>query len=236
MSPRRAVIVDDEPPACRRLAGLLAAHPEVEIVGQAGTVAAAEELIRAAAPDLLFLDVQLADDTAFALFDRVAVTAAVIFVTAFSEHAVRAFEVNALDYLVKPIDPARLAVALVRAAARPAPAAALGDADLVAVRSARGFRFVPVAEIVLIASSDDYSEIFVAGGQSHLSDRRMNEWERSLPDAFVRVHRRYIVRAGRVEALERRASGWALRLRGGALEIPVGRHFRDGLRERLGRR
>jgi len=111
----RALIVDDEPPARRELRRLLNEFAWVEIVGEGGNVDQAEEMIGLLAPELLFLDIQMPGGTGFDLLSRLEDLPQVIFTTAYDEHAVRAFEVDALDYLLKPIDPKRLAEALDRA-------------------------------------------------------------------------------------------------------------------------
>jgi two-component system LytT family response regulator len=118
----RALIIDDEPPACEALRALLADHASVVIVGELGTMAAARACLTADDYDLVFLDIQLRGGSGFDLVPLVRAEARIVFVTAYDQHALRAFEVNALDYLVKPVAPARLAAALARLAA-PTPAA-----------------------------------------------------------------------------------------------------------------
>ena len=117
----RALIIDDEPPARRELRRLLAEFPSIEVVGEAGNVEEAEVRIAAVSPSLLFLDIQMPGGSGFDLLTRLDYAPQVVFTTAHDEHAVRAFEVNALDYLLKPIDPERLAAAVsrVRTAAAP---------------------------------------------------------------------------------------------------------------------
>lgn len=236
MQKRRVLIVDDEPPARRRLAQLLAAHAEFELAGQAATVAEAATMIERESPDLLLLDVQLRAETSFALFDRVAVRCPVIFVTAHSQFALRAFEVNALDYLLKPLEPERFAAAIARIDAPRAPTAPLHESDVVALRSARGFRFVSLREIIAVCACDDYTEVVLANAERALCDLRMTEWEQRLGALFVRVHRGWTVRLSCIERFERRANGWELAVRGLDARVPVGRSWVDALRERLGLR
>ena len=113
--PLRALIVEDEPLAARRLADLLARPPEpLEIVGTAESVAQAVQLLQRIAPDVLFLDIHLADGLSFAIFEQVAVRCPVIFTTAYDQYALQAFKVNSVDYLLKPIDADELAAALAR--------------------------------------------------------------------------------------------------------------------------
>lgn len=217
---KRTLLVDDEAPARRRLRQLLADHPEVHIVGEAGSVPAAVDRYRTLAPDLVFLDIQLGQQTAFEIFDEVAIFSDVIFVTAYAEHAVRAFEVNALDYLLKPVAADRLAKALMRT--ETSPGEALRGTDVVSLRSREGWRFVPLSTIVRVRSDGDYSEVYVDEGPAHLSDLTLKDWSRRLPPGFLRVHRQHIVRRTAVVALERRPHGWAVVLADGD-SLPVGR-------------
>ncbi|MFO0559690.1 MAG: LytTR family DNA-binding domain-containing protein [Polyangiales bacterium] len=236
MLQRRVIIVDDEPPARRRLVQLLSEHEGFAVAGQAASVDEAASLIERDPPDLLLLDVQLAAGTSFALFDRVAVRCPVIFVTAHSKFALRAFEVNALDYVLKPVEPDRLAAALARLDAPRVAAAVLRETDLVALRSARGFRFVAQSEIVAVRACDDYTEVVLADGSRSLCDQRMSDWEQRFGARFVRVHRGWLVRLSCVERFERRANGWEIVARGLSERVPVGRSFVEGVRERLGLR
>src|SRR2546423_10649622 len=110
----RALLIDDEPPARADLRERLAAHPRVTIVDEAGTLARARALLACDDYDLVFLDIQLRGGSGFDLVPDVRPEARIVFVTAFNDHAVRAFDVNALDYLLKPVQPARLAASLAR--------------------------------------------------------------------------------------------------------------------------
>jgi len=110
--PIRALVVDDERLARKDLIALLGAHDQVTVIGEADDVPSAVEAIRALNPDLIFLDIQMPGDSGFDLLEKMDVEAQVIFVTAYDEFAIRAFEVNALDYLLKPVNPERLAKAL----------------------------------------------------------------------------------------------------------------------------
>lgn len=238
MKARRTLLVEDEPPARRLLRRLLGEHEHIVVSGEAGTVAEAVRAIAAEPPDLIFLDVHLPDGTGFEVFDRVAVRAPVIFVTAHDEFALRAFEVSALDYLLKPVDPARLGRALARldsVASRPEARPPLRPTDTICVRARQGYRFVRIADIVFFEASDKYTEAHLADGSSELCDVTMNDWAARLPAAeFVRIHRGYIVRVAALERLEAAGdSGWVVRLRGSAAAIPVGRKYVAALRDRF---
>lgn len=213
-TPMRVLVVDDEPLARENMRVLLAADPEVEIVGEcAGPEAVA--MIARHRPDIMFLDVQMPDLDGFALLDLVGPNAvpAVVFVTAFDRYAVQAFEVHALDYLLKPFTDDRFGTALARAKARALTHCQAGrmDAGISALLQARHpsrTRFlVPgrdksvVVEAVDIdwIRAADYYVLLQCGGVSHLLRESMDEMERQLdPDQFVRVHRGAIVNLARV--------------------------------------
>jgi two-component system LytT family response regulator len=208
----KALLIDDEPPARNVLRALLAAHPQIEIAGEAGTLRAARDLL--ARPDytLVFLDIQLRGGTGFDLVPAVRRGVAVVFVTAHDEHALRAFEVNALDYLLKPIKPERLAQTLARVAdagaARtganpPAAPGRLRSDDTVYVRTDAGARFLPLAEIGAIQSCENYSEIDLVGGERLLVRQTLKAWEDQLPSPpFARAHRQVLVNLACLVRLE----------------------------------
>ncbi len=206
----RAVLVDDEALARRRLRRLLAAHPGIEIVGEAENGAAACEAIASLAPDLVFLDVQMPALSGFEVLARLARRPRVIFVTAYDEFAVRAFEEQALDYLMKPVEPARLAQALARVGS---PADARLDRLLeealrrksapgrIAVKSGSRIVLVDPAEVVFARAEDKYSVLYTAD-REHVLDRALEDLERALdPAAFLRVHRSVLVNVAFVREL-----------------------------------
>ncbi|HYC71202.1 MAG TPA: LytTR family DNA-binding domain-containing protein [Opitutaceae bacterium] len=202
--PQRALIVDDELSARADLRRLLAAHPHVSIVGEAARFDEARARVGRADYDLAFVDIQLRGGSGFDLVPAVSPAARIIFVTAHDQYALRAFEVNALDYLLKPVDPARLAEALRRAAAAPpAPSSqALRADDVVHVKTGPGTaRFVSVADIVVVHSQDNYSDVRLVGGEHCLVRQTLASWEERLPAThFFRVHRQAIVNLAFVEA------------------------------------
>lgn len=218
MTPRRALLIDDEPLARMELRRLLAAHPHVEIAGEAGTVADARERLGRGDYDLVFLDVQLRGGSGFDLLDSIRPEAQVVFVTAYDRFALRAFEVNALDYLLKPVAAPRLAATLQRlgdqpaqaVAGAPAVAATVADQrltveDRVFVRTGTATRFVPVSSICAVRSAENYTELVLAGGETVLVLRTLKSWEGTLPEAlFVRIHRQALVNLARVKKIERR--------------------------------
>lgn len=192
----KILLIDDEPAARQFLRLALADHPTVEVIGEAGTINEARAQLARADYDLVLLDIQLRGGSGFDLAPDVRPEARIVFVTAYDEHALRAFEVNALDYLVKPIDPARLGEALQRATnALGGSAPGFTPEDIVHVKTGCGTtRFIPVASIALITTSDNYTEITLADGARHFVRRSLKSWEEALPPSqFVRVHRYALV-------------------------------------------
>ena len=232
----RALIVDDERLARARLRTLLAAHPEVSVVAEADSVATARAAITEHAPALVFLDIAMPGGSGFELFDPSGgpgVDASVVFVTAYDAHAIRAFEVGALDYLLKPIDPARLADTIRRVRARPFP-----SPDRICVSGGGGaVRAVPIAEIVLVRADGDYSELVLRDGSTVVQKQPLTSWERRLGPGFMRVHRNTLVSIVDVERVERAGgSSYRLHLRGHAAVIPVSRSHGTALKAALQQR
>ena len=201
----KALIIDDEVAARKDLRGLLGAHPEVTIAGEAASLDEARQLLKSGGYDLVFLDVQLLGGSGFEVVPDVQPAARIIFVTAYDQFALRAFEVNALDFLHKPVRTARLAETLRRASQGgthpPMPAAALRGDDIVQVKTGPGAaRFLRVADILVITSQDNYSEVRLASGEHFLVRQTLASWEERLPATqFLRVHRQSIVNLTRVE-------------------------------------
>lgn len=239
----RALLIEDESTARADLRRKLAKHPEVEIVGEAATVREARRLLEGADYDLVFLDVQLIGGDAFALIGDVKPGARVIFATAFDGFAVRAFEINALDYLLKPVTPLRLAQALQRfhIAVDDAPAVVEAGSgklrldDTVYLRSGGVARFVSVGVISVISAQDNYSEVrFIDGGKVFLR-KSLKAWEACLPEShFMRVHRTLIVNLARVSGYTRDADEHTfLTVEGLREEVPASRERWTELRARL---
>ena len=210
---RKAILIDDEPLARQELRRLLQAQPQVSIAGEAGTLADARELLGRAGYDLVFLDIRLRGGSGFDLLDSVLPGAQVVFVTAYDRFALRAFEVNALDYLLKPVAAPRLAATLQRLGSEPAPAAAPAVAptqrltveDRVFVRTGSATRFVPVAAICAVRSAENYTEVVLQGGETLIVLRTLKSWEEALPGShFVRIHRQALVNLTRVKRIERK--------------------------------
>lgn len=235
-SPRaavRAVIIDDEPAARRGVRLLLSRDSEIEIVGEAGDGIEAVELIRRERPELAFLDVQMPGFDGFEVLRQAgdAAPAAVVFVTAYDEHALRAFEVHAIDYVLKPYEDARFHSAVERAKAglrgldakalaarlaqllqfverttgESAPAqdstTAAERSDRILLKSSGEIYFLKVDEIDWIEAEGDYMKFHVAG-KAHLLRETMARLEARLdPERFIRIHRSTIVNIDRVRKL-----------------------------------
>jgi two-component system, LytTR family, response regulator len=240
VEPLRVIVVDDERLARRALHALLAAEHDVEVVGEAGGVDEADALVRRERPDVVFLDVQLRGETGFDLLARGAGPFHTIFVTAFDAYAVRAFDVHALDYLLKPVHPARLAEALARArhpaAARAAPErpATYRYDDLFFHDDARRPRFLRIREIAFIRAAGNYTELYTSAGPPLLVLRALSTWEAQLVDTpFVRVHRSVLVNLDFVERIERGATyTYELYLRGQTAPLAMSRRRAMELKSR----
>jgi two-component system LytT family response regulator len=201
------VIVDDERLARRELSFLLQKHPEIELAGEAASVKEAVQVLESLHPDLLFLDIQMPRENGFDLFERTSVTTEVIFVTAHDEFAVRAFEVNALDYLMKPVNPLRLGQAIERFLRRSPRTAAMPRTltyeDTIFVAVGQAPRFVKLSSLVCILAEGDYSRLVGTAGSIGLVLKSMKEWEALLPERqFCRIQRSVIVNCERVERFE----------------------------------
>ena len=214
--PLQVLIVDDERLARRSVRSALAEVGGVAVAGEAGSVDAAAEQVRTAHPDVILLDVQMRGETGFDLLDRLDAPVQVVFVTAYDEHAVRAFEVNALDYLLKPVDPDRLAEALQRARTAET-ALPENDAtdpkgfrydDLFFYEEGRRPRFIRIREIVFVEASGNYTTLHLTDGTTALTSTTLSAWTDRLPRAhFARIHRSTIVNVERVATVERAAGG-----------------------------
>lgn len=201
-----AILVDDERLARKELRSMLAEHEIIDVVGEAETVTQAAELVHAKTPDVLFLDIQLPGETGFDLLEKISPACKIIFVTAFDVYAIRAFEVNALDYLLKPINPARLAQAILRLTDDSAPASpvrALEYEDRLFIEGDERSHFLKVSDIILIAAMGDYSRILSRDGQKSLVLKPLRDWEERLPAKhFTRIHRSTIINVEYVERIE----------------------------------
>lgn len=215
----RAVLVDDENGARMHLAERLAAHPGIEIVGEADRAKSAIDLIERLKPDVVFLDVQMPGGTGFSLLPllgEIIPTPEVVFVTAYDKYALKAFETNALDYLTKPVSPPRLAITVERLQNRlratgvapkdeaesSTPARPLEMRDFVLLREKPSLRMVEAGEICAVEAEADYTHIFLADGHKAFLRKRMSQWEEELPaPPFFKISRRLLLNTQRIKQI-----------------------------------
>lgn len=238
MSALRVLVADDEPLARARLLRLLAQFPDVQVVAECGSGQDAVEQMHARTPDAVFLDIQMPDLDGFDVLESLPRERrpAVVFVTAYSEHAVRAFEARALDYLLKPVSGERLRQALERlrfASTPPASAAAEYPPRLAVTVGAR-IHLVDVASIERVDAHANYVELHLDGRSLLLRETLSNLEARLDPRRFLRVHRSHLVQLDAiVEAHPQESGRFALRLRSGA-RVNSGRSHVAKLRAALG--
>jgi two-component system LytT family response regulator len=235
----RTLIVDDEPLARSNLVLLLRLDPDIEIVGECGSGLEALPQIRKLKPDLVFLDVQMPECDGFDVLEMLGknLPPAVVFVTAYDQYALRAFEAGALDYLLKPFDNVRFEHTLARAKDRIALARNVPrSVERIAVKSAGQVSFLRVAEIDWIEAADYYSCLHV-GTKSHLLRRSMAELEQELDqDTFCRIHRSTIVNLNRVRGLRLDENGEYEVLLDNGSGLRLSRRYRTQLQSRMGMR
>ena len=234
----RALVVDDEPLARRNVTVLLRRDADIGVIAECSSGIDAIEEIRKSKPDLVFLDVQMPECDGFDVLELLGsdLPAAIVFVTAYDEYALRAFDAGALDYLLKPFDDARFVRALIRAKERLAyhlPARPR-VADKVVVRSQGRVLFLNVADIDWIEAAGYYACLHV-GGDTHVLRRSLSELEQDLGDEkLIRIHRSIIVNLDRIRALELQPGGeYEVVLRSN-VSLRLSRRYRKRLQDRLG--
>ena len=230
----RAIVVDDEPMALARLSRLLREEDGVDVVAECGDGASAIAALRSHSPDVAFLDIRMPGmDGLHVSANAVSGDTCVVYVTAHSEHAVHAFETDAVDYLLKPFTVRRLQATLTRLRARLSSRTRAFPERLLLQAGARQ-RLVPVHAIDSLLASANYVEVH-CGQERHLIRETLNALEAKLdPAQFVRIHRSRVVRIGAVRDVELLPSGqYLLRLHNGQ-KLSGGRSYRDRLRKALG--
>ena len=255
----KAIVVDDEPPARRNLRALLSAVPDIDLVKECGNGRDAVSIIRALEPDLVFLDVQMPELDGFDVLEQLTnhPLPIIIFVTAYDQYALKAFEVSALDYLLKPFDDARFhkALAQARRQIEQQDASDLGRKlltlmgtrearpDVVSpryltrlmIKTAGRVIFIRTEEIDWIEAYDNYLRLHV-GDKAHLLRQTMNELEAALnPERFARIHRSTIVNLDRVNELHPHFNGEYLVILKDGTELKLSRSRREWIEQWLGR-
>ncbi|GLK72451.1 response regulator transcription factor [Ancylobacter dichloromethanicus] len=233
----RVLIADDEPLARRALRRLLAPHADVDLVGEADSLAQAIVLIRQCRPDLVLLDIELNDGDGFDLLAALETPPLVVFVTAYAEHAVEAFAVAAVDYLLKPVAQERIDTALARVRRLSAPAAKGADARIELRLPGRVLRCAP-ADILAVRAEGDFSRVLLAERPALMILRGLGQFEASLPSPpFLRLGRSIIVNCERIVGVEARSRDEVeVALQGMAAPIRLGRAAAARLKSALSAR
>jgi len=243
----RALIVDDEDLARAVVREHLASHPEIEIVGEAGNGFEAVKLVGELKPDLMFLDIQMPKLDGFEVLELLEPRPTVVFITAYDQFALKAFEVHAVDYLMKPFDAERFEEALVRAKARcgegavagPQPtdlsATAKGDwpLDRIVVKDGTKVTLIPLAKLDYVQAQDDYV-LLKTPEKGHLKQQTLSSLESRLdPKRFMRIHRSFIIQMDRLARLEQTPTeSWVAVLTDGT-KLPVSKSGYARLKEVL---
>jgi two-component system LytT family response regulator len=233
-APIRVLVVDDEPLARRNVTVLLRGDSEIESVSECGSGVEAIEIVRRWQPHLVFLDVQMPECGGFDVLELLgtALPPAIIFVTAYDEYALRAFEVGALDYLLKPFDDARFHRALQRAKDKLAHYAVGQPIRQIVVRSPGQLLFLNVSDIDWIEAASYYACLHV-GRDTHILRRTLSELEGDLGDGFIRIHRSIIVNVERIQGLELQNAGEYEVVLKSSVRLRLSRRFRKRLQDRM---
>jgi two-component system LytT family response regulator len=248
MSNLRAVIVDDEAPARQYVREMLLAHPEIDIVAECANGFEAVKAVAELNPDLLFLDVQMPKLDGFEVLELIGPEIPVIFTTAYDQYALRAFEVHAVDYLLKPFNAERFEAALGRARERLGqkmpPAAQLAAAargpqeymERIVVRDGPKVDIVPCDKLEYAEAQDDYV-LLRSQGRNYLKQETISNLETLLdPARFVRIHRSYIVNLERIAKIEPYTKDSRVAILSDGTRLPVSRTGYARLKELLGER
>lgn len=208
MKSLKAIIVDDERLARANLRKLLEGFPTIRIVGEAGSCDSAAEIIGLLNPDLIFLDIQLRGETGFDLLERINKSVKIIFVTAYDEFALRAFEINAIDYLLKPVNPVRLEKTIERLfqkanlESQEVKCFDYNDSIYVQINNFSS-KFVKIRNIAYLESAGNYSKVVSLDGKYCLVLKTLKQWESELPkNNFARIHRSSIINIEQIDRID----------------------------------
>lgn len=236
----KAMIIDDEVLARRGLRSLLADFPHIEIVAESDSVQDAITKINELKPNLLFLDIQMPGETGFDLLEQIDFQGEVIFVTAYDEYAIRAFEINAMDYLMKPISPKRLKLSINRldteTKSKDEVPFSLNYQDRLFVLRGKNMVFLKIANIVYIEAEGDYTNVHTSDGKHGLVLKSMKEWEDRLPPRyFCRIHRSSIVNLDWVERVEKEFNyDFTVHLKDHDQPLMMSRRYARQLKDKMG--
>ena len=238
----RVLIVDDEHLARALLREFLGAHPDVDIVGECANGFEAVKAIGELDPDLVFLDIQMPKLDGFEVVELAGARPHYIFATAYDGFALRAFEVHAIDYLLKPFSRERLAQALAHARSRRTPPAQLqavvaeaaqrhGYLERVLIKDGSRVHVIPASTIDYVEAQDDYVQV-TSAGKAWLKHQRMAELEAQLdPQVFVRIHRSYIVNVGAIARIEPASKDNYCAVLKDGVKLPISRSGYQKLRD-----
>jgi two-component system, LytTR family, response regulator len=221
----KALIADDEPAARRGVRQLLAAFPEFSVAGECRNGAEVLAALDTSAPDVVFLDIQMPGIDGFEVIKRRTLDRmpAVVFLTAFDQFAIRAFETEALDYLVKPVSEARFAATIKRIEKRLRSTAKSAHDETIVVTSARGATVLHLNEIDWIEAAGNYTQLWVGTRSYFLRESLQLLEERVQQHGFVRAHRRALVRLDAVRELKRTRAGGLLAVLESGVRVPISR-------------
>jgi len=231
MKKTTALLIDDERLPRVALRKKLEKFVEIEVVGEASGIDTGINAIKELNPDLLFLDIQLTDGSGFDLLEKIAYNGKVIFVTAYDKYAIRAFEINAIDYLLKPVSQNRLKEAIKR----------LNDSeeklkhdkpvkleydDRIMIMVRNMMHFIKLDGIICINASRDYTYLFTSDGKKFLSLKSMHNWEQSLPEKdFARIHRSWIINFNFVSITQKSGSSGTVQIIGMTEPLEISRRY-----------
>ena len=226
----KALIIDDERLARQELKNQLAQHPQIEIVGEAQNATEAKEKIQQLNPDVLFLDIQMPGKTGLELIEEISVLPEVVFVTAYDDYALRAFEVNALDYLLKPVQPTRLAECIKKLIYKDEKEnpkkeniTPFNDDDLVFVKDGEKCWFVKLASIRLFESEGNYVRVYFDNSRPLILRSLNNLDQRLNPKSFFRASRKHIINLKWIEGIEPWFNGGLMAKMKGGEQIEISR-------------
>jgi len=236
----RVVLCDDERLALQRLRQLIAPHPNFQIVGEANTKAAAIKLIRKERPDALFLDVQMPGATGFDLLKALHPPPKTVMVTAYAKYALQAFDLEAIDYLIKPVTPQRFAQALHRLVTACTKKTVISKTpyslqDRICLRTPHQSMVVPIDSIPLLQADGDFTRIHIPNSAPLMICQPLGSYEKILPfPPFARIDRSHIINVNHITRLERKSRDEAnLVLEGVNDKIPIGRAAQLRLKDQL---
>lgn len=228
------IVVDDEPLAIERMSGLLTDIPNCQIIGKAANASQAWQLINSTNPDLILLDIAMPGESGLQLAERINTLSKpplVVFCTAYDEHALKAFEAQAIDYLLKPIRHERLVECVERAIKLSRKEITEIQKQFVITSVAGNLRRIALAEILYLNADEKYTVVHHRGGE-HILDQTLKELEQNFPDQFIRIHRNCLVKQEQLNVLRKDVDGhfWAI-LKEVAKPLEVSRRCASELKE-----